>query len=144
MNVEIKTTKVYDVKYIGFDIPVRDGDIEYNGTDENLFNGIKLNNNHLALKIDVETGKVCDWEYQGLTSDFVIYSKVVDEGVYTIYDDKFKVITEIEDYVPDILSCIDDGYGDYLSMVISPDGQVDMWCPNKLHKFIDTINDECN
>ena len=141
MRVEIKTTKIYDVKYIGFDIPIRNGDLEYDPKDDKIGKAYD-EKNQLALKIELESGKVYHWEDCSLNCDFVIYSKAVDEGVYTLYDDNFNVISTYEGYVPSILSCIDDGYGDYLSMVISPDGIIENWNKNKINSFINTINGE--
>ena len=73
---------------------------------------------------------------------FSIYAKVRDEGTYKLYDEQYNEIVSYQGYVPDILSCIDKGYGDYLSMNILPDGHIDNWNSNKLNLFIETINGE--
>lgn len=143
MKVEIKTTKVYDVKYIRFNIPVdAEMDFEWANEDNEFCEKYYKNIDSLSLKIDIETGVVCGWIDQHFNEDFTIYAKVVDEGEYALYDSNDNLIASYEGYVPDILSCIDDGYGDYLSMTISPLGYIDLWCPNKLNQFIDTINGE--
>lgn len=141
MKVKIKTTKVYDVKYISFQIPIiDDGDFEWSVEDNAFVEKYYKNLDKLSLKIDIETGHIIGWELQDFKCNFIIYSKVVDEGVYTLYDSNGNTIDSYEGYVPEILSCVDKGYGDYLSMVISPDGHIDNWCSAKLHDFIDRLD----
>ena len=141
MEVEIKTTQTLNVKYIEFDIPIYKGDITFNEDDSEIGRNIE-ENERLNLKIDIDEGKVLHWEDSNIKHNFSIYAKPIDEGTYKLYDENFKEIVEYNGYVPSILSCIDEGYGDYLSMIIYPDGTIENWDPYKLNKFIDTINEE--
>lgn len=142
MKVEIKTIKTYDVKYIAFNIPIYYGDLNWSEKDNEFCNKYYSDANGLSIKIDIETGIVTDWAYQELNDVFSIYAKVRDEGTYKLYDDQHNEIVSYQGYVPDILSCVDEGYGDYLSMNISPDGRIDKWNSSKLNLFIESINEE--
>ena len=142
MKVEIKTTKTYDVKYIAFIIPIYYGDLNWSEKDNEFCNKYYSDADLLSIKIDIENGIVTDWAYQELNDVFSIYSKVRDEGTYKLYDDQHNEIVSYLGYVPDILSCDDEGYGDYLSMNISPDGRIDKWNSSKLNLFIESINEE--
>lgn len=142
MKVEIKTTKTYDVKYIAFIIPIYYGDLNWSEKDNEFCNKYYSDADLLSIKIDIENGIVTDWAYQELNDVFSIYSKVRDEGTYKLYDDQHNEIVSYQGYVPDILSCVDEGYGDYLSMNISPDGRIDKWNSSKLNLFIESINEE--
>lgn len=142
MKVEIKTTKTYDVKYIAFIIPIYYGDLNWSEKDNKFCNKYYNDADLLSIKIDIENGIVTDWAYQELNDVFSIYAKVRDEGTYKLYDDQHNEIVSYQGYVPDILSCIDEGYGDYLSMNISPDGRIDKWNSSKLNLFIESINEE--
>ena len=142
MKVEIKTIKTYDVKYIAFTIPIYYGDLNWSEKDNEFCNKYYSDADLLSIKIDIENGIVTDWTHQELNDIFSIYSKVRDEGTYKLYDDQHNEIVSYQGYVPDILSCVDEGYGDYLSMNISPDGRIDKWNSSKLNLFIESINEE--
>lgn len=142
MKAEIKTTKTYDVKYIAFNIPIYYGDLNWSEKDNEFCNKYYSNADILSIKIDIENGIVTDWAYQELNNVFSIYAKVRDEGTYRLYDNQHNEIVSYQGYVPDILSCVDEGYGDYLSMDISPDGRIDKWNSSKLNLFIESINEE--
>lgn len=58
-----------------------------------------------------------------------IFSKPVDEGYYTFMDKDFKVLKEINDYVPKGLDIDDDGYGDYITLTIMKNGMIKDWKP---------------
>lgn len=142
MKVEIKTTKTYDVKYIAFSIPIYNGDLDWSEKDNEFSNKYYNDADLLSLRIDIENGVVIGWADQELNDVFSIYAKVRDEGTYKLYDDQCNEIVSYQGYVPDILSCVDKGYGDYLSMDISPDGRINNWNSSKLNLFIETINEE--
>lgn len=140
MKVEIKTTKTYNVKYITFNIPIYYGDLNWSEKDNEFCDKYYSNADLLSIRIDIENGLVIGWADQELNDVFSIYTKVRDEGTYRLYDDQGNEIVSYQGYVPDILSCVDKGYGDYLSMDISPDGRIDKWNSSKLNLFIESIN----
>ena len=142
MKVEIKTTKTYNVKYIVFNIPIYNGDLNWSEKDNEFCIKYYSNADLLSIRIDIEKGIAVNWADQELNDVFSIYAKVRDEGTYRLYDYQCNEIVSYQGYVPDILSCVDEGYGDYLSMNISPDGRIDNWDSSKLNLFIETINEE--
>jgi hypothetical protein len=61
--------------------------------------------------IDIDSGQILNW-IKGRKAD--IYFKVCDSGSYFIKDADGNTLLSIEDdYVPDIMSPKDAGYGDY-------------------------------
>lgn len=72
--------------------------------------------------IDLQTGKVLNWP-AGTTAN--VHYKVCDDGRYWLLDRDFVRIAEREGYVPgDFLCHGDNGYGDYIIMVIGADGRI--------------------
>lgn len=141
MEIEIVKKIKANVKYIHFDIPLYEGDIEYHEDDSEL--GLFIEESkRLTLTIDIETGNCCLWGGSCLRHDFKVYSKVRDEGTYRLLDENHQEIIKYQGYVPDILSCIDNGWGDYLSMIIHPNGDIDNWDPDNIYDFVKTINEE--
>jgi len=84
--------------------------------------------------IDIETGKILNWE-QGKIAD--IHYKICDDGRYSIKDADDNTILSIEGYVPKTLSIESNGYGDYITLKVDENGQINNW------KFdIDDFKDE--
>lgn len=74
------------------------------------------------VKIELATGKVVDWP-QGTSAD--IHYKVCDDGEYWLLDADGNKLARKEGYVPGDFMCHgDNGYGDYIIMVIDADGQI--------------------
>lgn len=74
-----------------------------------------------AACVDVDTGRIRHW--RGGAID--VRMKVVDQGVYTLYDADGDQLAKIDrDYVP---CCIPGEYGDYIDFSIGADGQVAGW-----------------
>ena len=132
MEIEVTRKEKLNVKYIRFDIPIRPGDIGCYNDDIQVCQAIE-NDGHLTLTIDIETGVV--YGKSRIKHDVRIYSKVCDEGYYMLLDEYNCVVYQFRSYVPDILSCIDNGFGDYLSMVIHPDGSIDNWDSDKMREI---------
>jgi hypothetical protein len=130
MEIEVTRKEKLNVKYIRFDIPIRPGDFNCYKDDIPVCQAIE-NDGHLTLTIDIETGVV--YGRSLIKHDVRIYSKVCDEGYYMLLDEYNCVVYQFRSYVPDILSCIDNGFGDYLSMVIHPNGSIDNWDSDKIH-----------
>ena len=75
--------------------------------------------------IDLAKGKIINWQ-TGVAAD--IHYKVADAGIYILKDADDNEIARIEnDYVPDILCPEEEGYGDYIIMKVSADGQIQNW-----------------
>ncbi|MGP5057591.1 hypothetical protein ACTXIV_02550 [Psychrobacter celer] len=90
-------------------------------------------NHTMTLVIDIESGKVQDWN-EGDVAE--INNKVVDMGVYSILNKDGDEITVIEgDYVPDALQIDDEGYGDYVHITIQGDGHIKKWSPLKVQEL---------
>lgn len=135
MEIEVTRKEKLNVKYIRFDIPIRPGDLNYHEDDKSVCHAVE-NDGHLTLTIDIETGVV--YGRSLIKHDVRIYSKVCDEGYYMLLDEYNCAVYQFRSYVPDILSCIDNGFGDYLSMVIRPDGSIDNWDSDNIYE-IDTM-----
>jgi hypothetical protein len=75
--------------------------------------------------IEIDTGIIKDWPIGTVAS---IHYKVVDEGNYYLIDEDNNTVLSIEqDYVPSILCPKENGYGDYIIMDISENGQIADW-----------------
>lgn len=74
------------------------------------------------VTIELATGKVVDWP-EGAAAD--IHYKVCDDGEYWLLDADGNKIAHRAGYVPNRFMCHgDNGYGDYIIMVVGPDGLI--------------------
>ena len=101
-------------------------------------------NGRWNILIDIKDGKILNWT-QGVTAK--VFYKVCDDGVYTAYDNNMNVICELEDYVPDMLSIDDSGYGDYICLTIDENGYIKDWPDEEeikyqMDEFLADGNDE--
>ena len=132
------------VRFLRADVcPISFEDAEVNGEDddENEPNIPCYEGGRWNILIDIKTGKVLNWK-QGVEAR--IYYKVVDEGVYTMYDNSMRKVDEYEGYVPDLMSLDDEGYGDYMNLTINEDGFIEDWPDNEdICSYIDEVFDEC-
>ena len=78
---------------------------------------------YLRLQIDIDTKKVVNWP-KDCPLDFYDI-KIVDEGEYTLLDDKEEVIVKYQGYVPECIG--EGGYGDYLEFEIDRDCNIPEW-----------------
>lgn len=110
--------------------PVGWEDGKVNGEDDDEDNPRMpcVENDRWNILIDIKTGKIVNWK-QGVSAR--ISYKVVDDGIYTAYDNNMNELYELVDYVPDLMSLDDDGYGDYMNLTINEDGYIDKWPNNK-------------
>jgi len=145
--MKIKIVKEVEIKYIGFYIPIYQEDIEFISEDKellekNLCTSLSFDDCTRPVNIygivDIDTGKFINWE--NIKNKVDIYSKVVDEGEYKIYDQDIKIIGEYEGYVPKFFECNENGYGDYFNMTISPDGYINNWNERIFYKLEDIEN----
>lgn len=91
------------------------------------------------ILIDIKTGKVLNW-VDGVYAD--VYYKVVDDGIYTAYDNNMHIVKKIEDYVPKLMDFDDRdgsfGFGDYMGLIINENGYIENWPTGEdLEFFID-------
>ena len=77
-----------------------------------------------APRIRLDTGVIENWT-QGTTAK--TYYKICDAGLYQLLDGEGTVLFSYEGYVPDCLSPLDNGFGDYAILDIGPDGAIKGW-----------------
>lgn len=82
------------------------------------------NGDYWEPTINIETGTIKDWP-DGITAS--IHYKVCDDGTYTITDRNGVVAIKKEGYVPDCLSPLEDGFGDYIILEVDEKGQINGW-----------------
>lgn len=83
--------------------------------------------------IDIDRGYIVNW-YGGYSAD--IHYKVCDAGNYYITDkDDNVVMYRTDNYVPDILSIGEVGYGDYIILKVDAYGKIDNWVVKNLEQF---------
>lgn len=85
-----------------------------------------IHTNHLRWRpmIDIKEGVIINWR-KGTTAH--AFYKVCDNGTYSLLDADKKVLYEVDSYVPDCLAIEDEGFGDYIDMVIDEDGKIKDW-----------------
>lgn len=87
------------------------------------------------VNIDIDKGQIIDWPQKTIAS---VYYKVCDEGSYELYDEKDKLISSMDGYVPSIMYPKAEGYGDYIIMDIDENGFIQDWnAENTLTELLD-------
>lgn len=74
--------------------------------------------------IDLENGLIINWP-EGVKAH--VFYKVCDEFECTIYDRSGNEVLYYEGYVPDFMAIEDEGYGDYIDMVVDENGYINDW-----------------
>ena len=94
----------------------------------------------IVLDIDLETGNVLNWP-KGIPFAFYDF-KIVDSGVYTLYDKDGKLLNTLEGYVPACLG--EGGYGDYLEFEIDKNAHIVDWefDQDDFNELMEVENDE--
>ena len=90
------------------------------------------------ITIDLENVKVLEWP-QGVEAR--VFYKVCDDGTYYLLDGDKNVLKEVNCYVPDMLSYIDNGYGDYIDMYVDGEGYLKGFPKEKTEHYIQQIID---
>lgn len=127
MKTTIKITKEVELKTLEVKANVRYWeDSEVDGVEDVDGNLIPCRVGDLWCPIiDIDSGVITNWK-QGTKAD--VHYKVCDEGKYYIKDEEGNVVSSIEnDYVPNILSQKENGYGDYIIMDIDENGKISDW-----------------
>ncbi len=140
MKIEILTEKEINVKFMKCEIEVFPEDATVNGEcddeDKCLMPFLVKQGKHSFLwkpVIDIDEGKIVDWP-NGTTAE--TNYKSVDCNRICFYDENEELISwfdkreqeevkEYEGYVPEILDCVGDGYGDYVQMKIDKNGYIE-------------------
>lgn len=86
--------------------------------------------------IDLENGIIINWP-KGVKTH-ILY-KVCDEFECTIYDKNDNEVLYYEGYVPDFMAIEDEGYGDYIDMIIDENGYINDWwvTPSNIQNLVD-------
>lgn len=74
--------------------------------------------------IDVETGIILNWP-KGVNA-YISY-KVCDEFECKVYDENDNEVLHYEGYVPDFMAIEQEGYGDYIDMIVDENGYINDW-----------------
>ena len=85
-----------------------------------------IHTNHLRWRplIDIKDGVIVNW-CKGITAH--AFYKICDDGSYALLDDDHNVLYDVDSYVPSILAIEDQGFGDYIDMVIDENGKIKDW-----------------
>ena len=74
--------------------------------------------------IDLENGVIVNWP-KGVKVH--VFYKVCDDFECTVYDEYDNEVLHYEGYVPDFMSIEEEGYGDYINMIIDENGCMQKW-----------------
>ena len=140
MKITLNIPQDFEAKYLQVSAHVRyweDAEVDgQNDTEEGCNIPCKKDDCWCPI-INIDNGVIENWE-KGKTAN--IHYKVCDECSYEIIDDKgVSILSQVNEYVPDILCPKERGYGDYIIMDILEDGTIQDW--NK-HELFDIINNE--
>lgn len=126
MKFKIKVMQEIQVKYLKAECQVRCWeDSTLNGKDDVNANMPCAEGNLWSPIINLETGQIINWEEGNEAS---IHYKICDQGNYYLLDDNQQVVTSVEgNYVIDMMSPREKGWGDYVIMDIDKDGLIDKW-----------------
>ena len=74
--------------------------------------------------IDLENGVIINWP-KGVKVH--VFYKVCDDFECTVYDEYYNEVLHYEGYVPDFMAIEEEGYGDYINMIIDENGCIQNW-----------------
>ncbi|MBR5983387.1 MAG: hypothetical protein IK025_06675 [Bacteroidales bacterium] len=80
---------------------------------------------HWVVTIDLTTHKIIEWKQE--YGDMYLFTKVVDDGTYSLLDENKNELYRIDGYVPNNLLPEKDGFGDYLTLQVNEDGIIENW-----------------
>lgn len=134
MEIIIKKPVKYNAKYVKFSIPIKSTDISADESDRynvekflsySKYDQYSIDSYQIEGYVDIDTGYLLNWN--SVSTDVDIFSKVVDEGKYGLYDENLNYICGYDGYVPKIFECNEIGWGDYFNMTIEPSGHIKHW-----------------
>lgn len=87
--------------------------------------------------ININTGYIINWP-GNVQHSFHVFAKVCDEFACKIKGLNGEVLIDYEGYVPDFMAIEDRGYGDYIDMIVYPDGKIKDWsfCQNDIDELL--------
>lgn len=74
--------------------------------------------------IDLENGVIINWP-KGVKVH--VFYKVCDDFECTVYDEYDNEVLHYEGYAPDFMAIEEEGYGDYIDMIIDENGCIKDW-----------------
>lgn len=74
--------------------------------------------------IDLETGVIAKWP-KGIKAR--VFYKVCDDFRCTVYDENDNAVLKYKGYVPEFMALEDEGFGDYIDMVVDGNGTIKGW-----------------
>ena len=74
--------------------------------------------------IGLENGVIVNWP-KGVKVH--VFYKVCDDFECTVYDEYDNEVLHYEGYVPDFMAIEEEGYGDYIDMIIDENGCIQKW-----------------
>ena len=120
-----KKSKEVEVKTLRIKMDVNHKDISERFP---LSRKIAFDRRRLSLDIDIETGIIKEWP-QGRKGE--LFAKIVDNGCYYLLDEKNKEVASIKwGYVPNKIIPPEDGYGDYIELIVDKNGKITNWYKN--------------
>lgn len=156
MKIKLLVKKEVDVKYLHCDIDARhldNGIVNCRKDNEDepkmpfLFKD-SYNNWRWRPVIDIDEGRIVNWP-KGTTAE-VFYKSVDDNIIYLLdeyknpiswFDNDEKEIFEYyEGYVPEVLDCVGEGYGDYVQMKIDENGYIENFDKDEVIELINGEN----
>ena len=86
-----------------------------------------FDDDNFVLNINLETGHIENWPGSTTGGDFRTV-KLVDIASYYIIDENGNMVEDYERaYVPEVLSIVEKGFGDYLEFYVTPAGDIEEW-----------------
>jgi hypothetical protein len=86
-----------------------------------------FDDDNFVLNINLETGHIENWPGSTTGGDFRTV-KLVDIASYYIIDENGDMDEDYEGaYVPEVLSIVEKGFGDYLEFYVTPAGDIEAW-----------------
>lgn len=126
-----------DIKYLRIDVGPRYlGDSEINGKEDISYeeqkNGFlprmpfmvyneKEKMYRWQIEIDIDEMRILNWPDD---VSALVHYKICDDGIYYLLDADKNILETKECYVPSILCYVNEGYGDYMIMVIDKGGKL--------------------
>ena len=92
-----------------------------------------------TVAIDKEAGRIIDWPV-GMKAN--VYFKVRDECALKFLGKDSEAIAIYEGYVPDFLSPLEDGFGDYINLDINEYGLIKGWNKDDVTAFLEQLPDK--
>lgn len=135
MQIEVTVKQKIDVKTLHVEAGARYWeDATVNGVEDEEGELIPFRDgDYWKPVIELETGKVIDWPKGTIA---LIHYKVCDDGTYMLKGENGEEVKYKGDYVPNILSPKENGYGDYIIMDIDENGFIQNWKAD-LSGFVD-------